>query len=251
MIFAFVGAEIVTIAAVESAEPARSIARLTSSVAVRILLFYMVSITLIVAVVPWDSIRPGVSPFARALGVIGIRGSETIMNVVVLTAVLSCLNSGLYVTSRVLFGLAAKGDAPGWLVQLNARRVPARSIVAGAAFGYAAIGLSVLSPTLVFSFLVSASGAIALFNYLLVALAQLRLRRVLEASAPERLVIRMWFFPYASWLVVGVIVAVLFAMAMTPVLRSQFTSSLVAVAVVLAAFLLRRSRSTAGLQVAQ
>ena len=240
VIFAFVGAEIVTIAAVESAEPARSIARLTSSVAVRILLFYMLSMTLIVAVVPWDSIRPGISPFARALGTIGIAGAETIMNVVVLTAVLSCLNSGLYVTSRVLFGLASKGDAPGWLVQLNERRVPARAILAGAAFGYLAIGFSVLSPTVVFSFLVSASGAIALFNYLLVALAQLRLRPMLDRMDPARLTIRMWFFPYASWLVVAVIGAVLVAMAATPGLRGEFFCSLVAVLVALGAFLVRR-----------
>ncbi len=239
VIFAFVGAEIVTIAAVESAEPARSIARLTSSVAVRILLFYMLSITLIVAVVPWDSIRPGISPFARALGVIGIPGAELAMKLVVLTAVLSCLNSGLYVTSRVLFGLASKGDAPAWLVQLTGKRVPARAILAGAAFGYVAIGLSVASPTVVFSFLVSASGAIALFNYLLVALAQLRLRQALEQQSPERLVIRMWFFPYASWAVVGVIGAVLMAMAATTGLRSQFFSSLFAVCVALAAFVLR------------
>ncbi len=240
VIFAFVGAEIVTIAAVESAEPGRSIARMTSTVAIRILLFYMLSITLIVAVVPWDSIRPGFSPFARALGVIGIPGAEAIMNLVVLTAVLSCLNSGLYVTSRVLFGLASKGDAPGWLVQLDARLVPSRAILCGAAFGYAAIALSVLSPSVVFSFLVSASGAIALFNYLLVVLAQLRLRRVLERTAPERLVIRMWFFPYASWAVAGVIVAVLVAMAATPGLRTQFFASLLAVVVVSALFLVAR-----------
>ncbi len=239
VIFAFVGAEIVTIAAVESAEPARSIARLTSSVAIRILLFYMLSITLIVAVVPWDSIRPGISPFARALGVIGIPGAELAMKLVVLTAVLSCLNSGLYVTSRVLFGLASKGDAPAWLVQLSGRRVPARAILAGAAFGYVAIGLSVASPTIVFSFLVSASGAVALFNYLLVALAELRLRRRLEAQAPERLVIRMWLFPYASWGVVAMIGAVLLAMAATPALRSQFFASLFALAVALAGFVVR------------
>ncbi len=248
VIFAFVGAEIVTIAAVESDEPARSIAKLTSSVALRILLFYMVSITLIVAVVPWVAVRPGVSPFAQALGVIGIRGAETIMNVVVLTAVLSCLNSGLYVTSRVLFGLASKGDAPGWLVVLDKRRVPSRAILAGAVFGYAAIAASVLSPAVVFSFLVSASGAIALVNYLLVALAQIRLRRAMEATAPERLVIRMWFFPYASWGVVLAITAVLVAMAVTPSLRGQFLSSCFSVAVVLLCFLVfrRGARASSG-----
>ncbi len=244
VIFAFVGAEIVTIAAVESAEPARAIAKLTSTVALRILLFYMLSILLIVCVVPWDTIQPGFSPFSRALETIGIAHAKTIMDLVVLTAVLSCLNSGLYVTSRVLFGLAEKGDAPAWLVALNARRVPARAILAGAAFGYAAVGVSVLSPTGVFSFLVSASGAIALFNYLLVALAQIRLRHRLEAADPHRLTIRMWFFPYASWAVVGIIVAVLGAMAATRALRPDFLCSLAALAIVLACYgLFRRGRN--------
>jgi gamma-aminobutyrate permease len=246
VIFAFVGAEIVTIAAAESSEPARAIARLTSSVATRILLFYVVSIFLIVSIVPWDTIRPGVSPFAVALGHVGIGGAATIMNLVVLTAVLSCLNSGIYVTSRVLFGLAAHGDAPSWLVAVNARRVPTRAILAGAAFGYVAIGFSVLSPTVVFSFLVNASGAIALVNYLLVALAQLRLRRNWERTDPSRLVIRMWCFPYLTWAVIAVILAVLAAMAVTPDLRSQFTSSAVVVAIVLALFAtLRRRRARA------
>ena len=208
--------------------------------AVRILLFYMLSITLIVAVVPWDSITPGISPFARALGVIGIPGAETIMNLVVLTAVLSCLNSGLYVTSRVLFGLAEKHDAPRWLVALNARRVPTRAILAGAAFGYLAVGLSVLSPTVVFSFLVSASGAIALFNYFLIALAQLKLRRGYERREPGRLVIRMWLFPYLSWAVVAVIAAVLVAMAWSQDLRGQLLCSLAALGLLLAICALRR-----------
>jgi gamma-aminobutyrate permease len=243
VIFAFVGAEIVTIAAAESAEPAKAIARLTSSVATRILLFYVVSIFLIVCIVPWDSIKPGESPFAVALGHVGIPGAATIMKLVVLTAVLSCLNSGIYVTSRVLFGLAAHGEAPAWLVVVNARRVPARAILAGAAFGYVAIGCSVLSPTVVFSFLVNASGAIALVNYLLVALSELRLRREWERRDPTRLVIRMWLFPYATWGVVAVILAVLVAMAVTPELRSQFYSSAFVVALVLAVFVLRQQGS--------
>jgi L-asparagine transporter-like permease len=242
VIFTFVGAEIVTIAAVESADGARAIARLSGTVAARILLFYLLSITLIVTVVPWDSIVPGISPFARTLGVIGIPGAETIMNLVVLTAVLSCLNSGLYVTSRVLFGLAEKGDAPAWLVAVNARRVPARAILAGAAFGYLAVGVSVLSPGRVFSFLINASGAIALFNYLLVALAQIRLRRAAERNATA-LPIRMWFFPYASWAVVGVIAAVLVAMAATPgTARAELLSSLVALGIVLGLFAAFRRR---------
>ena len=241
VIFSFVGAEIVTIAAAESNEGARAIARLTSSVAVRIPLFFVVSIFLIVSIVPWDSIHPGDSPFALALAHVGIPAAATIMNLVVLTAVLSCLNSGIYVTSRVLFTLAARGDAPQWLVTVNARHVPARAILAGALFGYVAMAAAILSPTRVFTFLVDASGAIALVNYLFVALAELRLRRIWQKEAPERLSIRMWAYPYASWCVVGVIVAVLGAMAANPAQRSEFISSAVLIAIVLALFVgLRR-----------
>jgi L-asparagine transporter-like permease len=242
VIFSFVGAEIATIAAAESDAGPRAIAQLTSSVAVRILLFFVVSITLIVAVVPWNEVKPGLSPFAEALARMHIPGAVTGMQLVVLTAVLSCLNSGIYVTSRVLFQLAAKGDAPHWLVTVNARKVPARAILAGAIFGYAALACSVVSPGVVFSFLVNASGAIALVNYLLVALAELRLHRALDTTAPERLAIRMWFFPYGTWGTIAVIVGVLIAMAATPDLQSQFFSSLVVVLLVLALFALLRRR---------
>jgi hypothetical protein len=173
VIFALCGAEIATIAAAESSDPAKVIARLTHSVAMRILLFYVLSIALIMIVVPWTDITPGVSPFATALGRIGIPGAATIMNIVVLVAVLSCLNSGLYVTSRMLFTLAARGDAPAGLVKLNRRGVPARSILIGSVLGYVAVIASVVSPERVFSFLVNASGATMLFIYLLAAFAQL------------------------------------------------------------------------------
>jgi L-asparagine transporter-like permease len=175
-----------------------------------------------------------------ALARIGIPWADKIMNVVVLTAVLSCLNSGIYVTSRVLFQLAAKGDAPQWLVTVNARQVPARAILAGAVFGYAALACSVVSPSVVFGFLVDASGAIALVNYLLVALAEIRLRQQLETTDPARLTIRMWFYPYGSWGTVAVMVAVLIAMAALPDQKSEFFSSLAVVLAVLGMFVVFR-----------
>lgn len=243
VIFALCGAEIATIAAAESAEPARTIARMTSTVALRILLFYVLSVGLIVAIVPWRDIVPGYSPFATALERMAIPYAATIMNLVVLVAVLSCLNSGMYVTARVLFTLAAKGDAPHALVKLNRRRVPARAILVASLFGYLALAASVLSPQLVFSFLVNASGATMLLIYLVVSFAQIRQRRQLEATAPARLVIRMWLFPYLSWLVIAAIIAVLAAMLVTDGLASQLYSSLGMAALVALAYLARRRRS--------
>ncbi|MDP9413408.1 MAG: amino acid permease [Pseudomonadota bacterium] len=245
VIFALTGAEIATIAAAESAEPARTVARMTSTVAVRILIFYILSITMIVAVVPWTSIVPGISPFATALVAMGVPGAATIMNLIVLIAVLSCLNSGLYVTSRVLFALAARGDAPKALVAVGSRQVPARAILVGSLFSYGALAASVLSPQTVFSFLVNASGAIMLAIYLMIAFAQLRLRAQFEREAPERLTIRMWLHPWGTIAAIAGIAGVLLAMAFIPALASQFYASLVVIVLAGLAFVtLRRGRPT-------
>jgi L-asparagine transporter-like permease len=240
VIFALTGAEIATIAAAESHEPAKTIARITGSVALRILLFYLGSMALIVSVLPWDQIVPGKSPFAAALVHIGIPGSGTMMSLVVLVAVLSCLNSGLYVTSRVLFTLAAKGDAPQALVAVNARQVPARAILIASLFGYLAMAASVLSPELVFSFLVNASGATMLLIYLLVCFAQLRIRAQTPA---DRLVIRMWLHPWLSILTIVAIVGVLVAMAIEPAHQQEFITSIgLAMIVALAAWIHRKRK---------
>jgi gamma-aminobutyrate permease len=240
VIFALCGAEIATIAAAESDEPGKTIARMTTSVAVRILLFYVLSMLLILSIVPWREIAPGTSPFAVALDRVGVPATAITMKFIVLTAVLSCLNSGMYVTSRVLFVLASKGDAPQWAVKLNRRRVPARAILIGSLFGYGAVIASVISPTRVFAFLVNASGATMLMIYLLIALAQIRLRNQIEKTQPERLVIRMWLFPFLSWLVIAAITGVLASMLFAPDLAVQLYASLLGAAVALACYVLFR-----------
>jgi GABA permease len=243
VIFALCGAEIATIAAAESEEPDKIIARMTLSVSVRILIFYILSLLLIVSIVPWNSIIPGVSPFATTLKMIGVPGGDVIMNAIVLVAVLSCLNSGLYVTSRALFGLARYGDAPQWLVQVNHRKVPVRAILIASLFSYAALAASVLSPQIVFSFLVNASGATMLFLYLLIAFAQLKLRAKYEAEAPERLSIRMWFHPFATGFAITAMVAVLAFMGLSPDLANQLWFSLIVAALFLGGFLMFRRRA--------
>ena len=245
VIFSLIGAEIAIIAAAESRESARTISRLTVTILVRILLFYVLSIMLIVAIVPWNEIVPGLSPFVAALERIGVPAAVTIMNVVVLTAVLSCLNSGVYITSRVLFTLASQGDAPQAMVKLSRSNVPARAILIGSSLGYGAVITAFISPSVVFAFLLNTSGAIMLIVYLLVAVAQIRLRKKLEAEDPKRLPIRMWLFPYASWLVVVAILAVLVAMGFTKELASQLYASLFCLAVAVAAFFgFRRRRAS-------
>lgn len=243
VIFALVGAEIATVAAAEATDPVKAVSRMTGSVAVRVIVFYILSILLIVSIVPWTDVKPGVSPFAQVLDFMGIPGAATMMNAIVLVAVLSCLNSGLYVTSRVLFQLAAEGDAPQALVKLNKRQVPVRAILIASSFSYAALAASILSPEVVFTFLVNASGALMLVVYGLIALAQIRSRKRFEKEAPERLAIKVWLFPALSYATVGAILIVLAAMALTPGLASQFYSSLFVTVLCMALFFLfRRGR---------
>ena len=244
-IFSLCGAEIATIAAAESEEPAKVISRMTVSVSGRILVFYIFSILLITAIVPWTSIVPGISPFATALKTMGYPGADVIMNAVVLIAVLSCLNSGLYVTSRALFGLAKYGDAPQWLVQVNSRKVPARAILVASLFSYGALAAERLSPDQVFSFLLNSSGVTMILLYLMVAGAQLRLRRKYEAEAPERLQIRMWFHPFGTILAVAAMAAILIFMGLSPDLASQLWMSLLVALGFGALFLVRKKWGSA------
>ena len=245
-IFSLCGAEIATLAAAESEEGAQTIARMTLSVSARILTFFVLSILLIVSVVPWDQIKPGVSPFAHTLRAMGYPGADLIMNAIVLVAVLSCLNSGIYITSRAMFGLAKNGEAPQSCVQLSRNKVPVRSILIASLFSYGALAASVLSPDVVFNFLVNASGAIMLFIYLLIAVAQLRLRTRFEAEAPERLQVKMWFHPYGTWLAIGGMAAVLILMSASKTHAIElWTSVIVTAGFMIGYWLLRRSKSGA------
>ncbi|WP_091741735.1 amino acid permease [Phenylobacterium immobile] len=246
VIFSLCGAEISTIAAAESPEPAQTIAKLTSSVILRIILFYVGALFLILAIVPWNEITPGQSPFVLAMERINVPAAGAITNVIVLTAVLSCLNSGLYVASRILFTLASRGDAPQWAVAVNRRKVPARSILIASSFGWLAILAAVISPDGVFAFLVNASGATMLVIYLLSALAQIRLRREFERTDPGRLQFKVWLFPWLSYVTVAAIVGVLAAMTLTPSLASQFwVSGLLAALVAGCFFVFRKGKKGA------
>lgn len=243
VIFAFVGAEIVTIAAAESQEPERAVARATNAVIYRVLLFYVISVFFVACIVPWntsftsDIIK---SPFTLAFDRMGIPGAPTLMNFVVLTAVLSVLNSSLYTTSRMLFALTRHNDAPRFFTNTTRRGVPVWAILAGTTFAYVSVAIYYFFPEEVFTWLINASGAIALFVYLLIAISELVMRRRLERDSPELLQIRMWLYPWLTYLSIAAIVAVLLAMFVIPELRPQIIASSISLAVILAAYLLRR-----------
>jgi len=244
VIFSMMGSEVATIAAAESPEPAGLVARAARTVALRILLFYVLSIGVIVAIVPWRTLAPGYSPFITTLETMHIPGAAPVMSLIAITAVLSCLNSGIYIASRMLYELGRSGHAPRHLSSVAGNRVPAAGILAGSGAGILAAVAAIWSPNVVFLFLINTSGAIILFIYMIVALAEIRLRRRLEREG-EAPPLKMWLFPGLSWGVIGGIVLVLALMAFEPGQRTQLLWSSLSVAFVGGAYLLQRWRRLA------
>jgi L-asparagine transporter-like permease len=240
--FSLVGAEITTVAAAESKDPEKAVVRMATTITWRILLFYVLSLFLIVSVVAWPTIKPGESPFTLALNVMGFQWGSAVMSFVILTAVLSCLNSAVYVCSRVLHVMADRGDAPRWLVEVNERRVPARSILLGSIVGVIGVVIAIVSPNRVFAFLISTTGTVILFVYLMTAFSHIRLRK--RHPETETKAVRVWLFPWLSYVTIGAMFAVLVAMAATPELASQFYFSLLTLAVVVGSYyVFRRPRT--------
>ncbi len=216
VVFSYFGAEIVTIAAAESAEPAREVARATVRVVWRVLIFYVGSIFLIVAVVPWNQVPANGedSPFATAIGAFGVPGASGLMTAVVLVAVLSILNAGIYGSSRMLMSLAERGDAPAALARVLPSGVPAPAILTGSGVGLVVVAVAgLLSPEEIFAFLLNASGLLTLVLYLFIAVSQLRLR---ARTDPAGLPVRMWGHPWLSRAVIVLLCAALLAVATSP-----------------------------------
>jgi GABA permease len=204
--FTFLGTEIVTIAAAESADPAREISKAITSVVWRISLFYLGSILVIIAIVPWnDTSLTTIGSYQAVLERLRIPHAKLIVDALILVAVGSCLNSALYTASRMLFSLGKRGQAPRAVTKTNKAGVPTTAVAASTLIAFAGCAANYSAPKSVFEALLSTTGAIALLVYLTIALSQLRLHAVLEQTVALK--IRMWFHPFLGIAVVGLIVA--------------------------------------------
>ncbi|MBT2528345.1 amino acid permease [Streptomyces sp. ISL-99] len=240
VVFSFMGSEIVTLAAGESEDPRRAVTKATNSVIWRIGVFYLGSILVVVSLLKWDD--PAITEkgsYVAALDAIGIPHAGQIMNVIVLTAVLSCLNSGLYTASRMAFSLGERGDAPKSFARTNSRGVPTAAILGSVVFGFVAVFFNYQWPDTVFLFLLNSSGAVALFVWLVICFTQLRMRGIILREAPDQLVVRMWLFPYLTWATIAMISFVLAYMLTDDAGRDQVILSVLVAALVVAISVVR------------
>ena len=127
-VFAFVGIELVGTTAAETKDPEKSLPRAINSIPIRIIMFYVFSLIVIMSVTPWSSVVPEKSPFVELFVLVGLPAAASVINFVVLTSAASSANSGVFSTSRMLFGLAQEGVAPKAFAKLSKRAVPAKGL---------------------------------------------------------------------------------------------------------------------------
>ncbi|WP_206603719.1 amino acid permease [Streptomyces sp. CB03238] len=213
--FSYFGTEAITIAAGEATQPAEAVRAGIRSVIWRILLFYIGAITVVVTLMPWNTTAVTESPFTAVLDHLGVPGASSIMNAVLLTAILSCLNSGLYSSSRMFYSLAHRGEAPRLLCRTAPNGAPVPAIVLASAVGLITVVANYFLPTgVIFDFLLSSSGSIAVIIYLAITVTHLRARARMQRECPDRLTVRMWWYPYLDLVVLAALLTIIGAMAL-------------------------------------
>jgi GABA permease len=243
--FSFMGTEIVTIAAAESKNPGQQITKATNSVIWRIGLFYLLSIFIVVSLVPWnDPTLAAVGSYQTVLERMGIPNAKLIVDLVVLVAVTSCLNSALYTASRMLFSLGRRGDAPAVSKRTNKSGTPYWAVLLSTGAAFLAVFANYVAPAAVFEFLLASSGAIALLVYLVIAVSQLRMRQK-RTAAGEKIVFKMWLFPGLTYAVMVFIVGTLTIMLYQEAHRVEIIATGILSLLVVAAGLIVASRRKA------
>ncbi|EFL15130.1 amino acid permease [Streptomyces sp. C] len=229
-VVAYGGLETVTIAAAESEDPVRGVAKAVRTTMWRIAIVYVGSMLVIVTLLPWND--PAVTehgPYAATLDRLGIPAAGQIMNVVILIALLSAMNANIYGSSRMAYSLVARGQGPKALGKVSGG-VPRRAVLASAGFGFVTVLLSYWYPDTLFAWLLNMVGGVILVVWGFIAVSQFVLRRRLEREAPEKLVVKMWGFPYLTWVALAGVAGVLVLMALGEDTRTQvvFTGGLTA-----------------------
>ncbi|MGJ5751435.1 amino acid/polyamine/organocation transporter (APC superfamily) [Streptomyces puniciscabiei] len=224
-VFSYGGMETVTIAAAESENPVKGVASAVRTAMWRIALFYIGSMAVVVTLVPWDSkavVEKG--PYVATLDHLGIPGAGQLMKVVILVALLSAMNANIYGSSRIAYSLVERGQGPRTLIRLSGG-VPRIAVLTSCFFGFVCVLLSYWSPDRVFPWLLNMIGAVILVVWIFIAVSQLLLRRRIERETPEKLVVRMWAFPWLTWVALAGMVAIFVLMAREPDTRVQLYST--------------------------
>ncbi len=177
--FAFVGLEVVGTAAAETRNPEKNLPMAINAIPVRLALFYVLALAAICVVIPWRSVVPGESPFVAVFGLAGFGAAASVMNFVLLTAAASSDNSGIYSTSRMMYGLARDGQAPKGFGKLSTRDVPQNALIVSCIMLFGGVVFLYTSDTIIeaFTLVTSVASLLFLFTWCLIVICYVVYRR--------------------------------------------------------------------------
>ncbi|MGW3967563.1 amino acid permease [Amycolatopsis sp. NPDC005003] len=198
VVFAYASVELVGVAAGETENPEKIMPKAINSIMWRILVFYVGSVVLLAMLLPWSSYTKDQSPFVTVLSHLGVPAADSVMNLVVLTAALSSLNSGLYSTGRILRSMAMAGSAPKFTGVMNRNHVPYGGILLTAAVCVAGVGLNYLVPKEAFDIVLNFAAIGILATWAIIVLCHLLFVRRAKRDGVERPSFRLPFSPYTE-----------------------------------------------------
>jgi amino acid transporter, AAT family len=208
-IFSYLSLEMIAVAAGEAEEPQIAITRAFRSTVIRLILFYLLTLALILALMPWTAIGAGESPFVRAMRTAHIPSAAGIVNFVILIAALSAMNSLLYGSTRMMFSLARAGQAPRRFGVLNKRGVPLQALLLSSAGVALAAVLGAISPGRAYIVMLSVAGFGTMFAWMMIFITHYFFRRARIGRVEPAGRFRMWGYPVTTLLGAGLMASVL------------------------------------------
>lgn len=197
VMFAFGGIEIIGITAGEAKDPQRVIPKAINAVPLRILLFYVLTLFVLMAIYPWPQIGSQGSPFVQIFSNLGIGSAATILNIVVISAAVSAINSDIFGAGRMMYGLAQQGQAPKGFAQLSKQGVPWMTVVVMGAALLGGVVLNYLIPENVFLLIASIATFATVWVWLMILFTQVAMRRSMTPEQVAELKFPVPFWPYA------------------------------------------------------
>ena len=197
VMFAFGGIEIIGITAGEAKDPQRVIPKAINAVPLRILLFYVLTLFVLMAIYPWTQIGSQGSPFVQIFDSLGISSAATILNIVVITAAVSAINSDIFGAGRMMFGLAQQGQAPKGFAQISRHGVPWMTVLVMGVTLLAGVVLNYLIPEDIFLVIASIATFATVWVWLMILVTQIAMRRSMTAEEVAQLKFPVPFWPYA------------------------------------------------------
>lgn len=220
IMFSFGGLELIGITAAEASSPETTIPKAVNQVVYRILLFYIGSLVVLLALYPWVDVKANSSPFVMIFHEMDSNIVASALNFIILVASLSVFNSGVYSNSRMLFGLSVQGNAPAFLTRVNKRGVPVNSLFLSAAITSLVILVNYLLPQEAFGLLMALVVATLLLNWMMICLAHLKFRAAMRRKGRDTQ-FKALFYPASNYLCIAFLLMILGLMCTMESMRTS------------------------------